>query len=62
MADDYYAIGAEINHFVEVLKAAEIPQITNFYKRISDLIIKNGDFILHTGELINSHVGGWFKY
>ena len=25
LADDYYAIGAEINHFVEVLKAAEIP-------------------------------------
>jgi len=25
LADDYFAIGAEINHFVEVLKAAEIP-------------------------------------
>jgi len=26
------------------------------------MIIKNGDFILHSGELINSSVGSWFKY
>jgi len=25
LADDYFAVGAEINHFAEVLKAAEIP-------------------------------------
>ena len=25
LANDYYAIGAEINHFQELLKSAEIP-------------------------------------
>ena len=53
LADDYFAIGAEIGRFSDLLKAAEIPQVTNFYKRISEMMIKNGDFILHSGELIN---------
>jgi hypothetical protein len=51
-----------INHFQEMLKTTEIPQITNFYKRISDLIIKNGDFTIHSAELMNNNVGYWFKY
>jgi hypothetical protein len=25
-------------------------------------MIKNGDFTLHTGELVNQSVGTWFKY
>ena len=29
LADDYYAIGAEINHFSELLKTTEIPQIVS---------------------------------
>ncbi len=62
MADDYYAIGAEIKHLAELLTAAEIPQIVNFYNRTAEMIIKNGDFTLHTGELINQSVGTWFKY
>lgn len=53
LADDYFAIGAEIKHLAELLNAAEIPQIVNFYNRTADMIIKNGDFSLHTGELIN---------
>ena len=46
MADDYYAIGAEINHFSELLKITEIPQIVSMYKRLSNLIIRNGDFTI----------------
>ena len=53
LADDYYGIGAEINHFAEMLSVAEIPQISNFYKRLGDMMMKNGDFVLHTGELTN---------
>lgn len=34
----------------------------HFYKRISDLIIKTGDFTLETGELMNHQCGSWFKY
>lgn len=53
LADDYFAIGAEIKHFAELLTAAEIPQITNFYNRLADMMVKNGDFSLHSGELVN---------
>lgn len=53
LADDYYAIGACVNSLQELLKMADIPQAVHFYKRISDLIIKTGDFTLETGELMN---------
>jgi hypothetical protein len=26
------------------------------------MMCKNGDFILSSGELVNRHVGSWFKY
>jgi hypothetical protein len=45
-----------------LLTAAEIPQITNFYNRLADMMVKNGDFTLHSGELVNQQVGTWFKY
>lgn len=62
LADDYYAIGAAINSFQELLKPADVPQACHFYKRLSDLVIKNGDFTLQTGEMMNHQCGSWFKY
>ena len=62
LADDYYAIGAEINHFSELLKTTEIPQIVSMYRRLSDLVIRNGDFTLQSGELMNQQLAAWFKY
>ncbi len=62
LADDYYAVGAAINNFQELLKIADIPQATHLYKRMGDLVIKNGDFTLTTGEMMNHHLGSWFKY
>lgn len=62
LADDYFAIAAEIKAIAEMLQCAEIPQITNFYNRIADMMVKNGDFVLHSGELVNQSVGSWFKY
>jgi len=53
LADDYFAIGAEINHFSELMKLTEIPQAVKFYRRLSDLIIRNGDHTIRSGELIN---------
>lgn len=44
------------------MKATEIPQVVNIYKRLSDLVIRNGDFTLHSGELFNNSLAGWFKY
>ena len=53
LADDYFAIGAEINHFSELMKLTEIPQAVKFYRRLSDLVIRNGDHTIRSGELIN---------
>ena len=61
MADDYYAIGAEINHFAELLKITEVPQIVNMYKRLSNLVIQNGDFTIQSGELMNQQLAAQFK-
>jgi hypothetical protein len=46
LADDYFAIGAEVNHFSELMKLTEIPQAVKFYRRLSDLIIRNGDYTI----------------
>jgi len=62
LADDYYAIGAEINHFSELMKVTDIPQISSMYRRLSDLIIRNGDFTLQSGELMNQQLAQWFKF
>lgn len=43
LADDYYAIGAEVAHLADMMKSTEIPQISNLYKHLSDLTIRNGD-------------------
>jgi len=32
------------------------------YEKISNIIIQNGDYILQTGELMNTQLSGWFKY
>ena len=62
LADDYFAIGAEVNHFSELMKLTEIPQAVKFYRRLSDLIIRNGDHTIRSGELINQNLAAWFKY
>jgi hypothetical protein len=62
LADDYYAVGAEINHFSELMKATEIPQISNLYRHLSELVVRNGDLTLHQGELMNESMSNWFKY
>jgi hypothetical protein len=62
LSDDYYAIGAEINHLSELIKAAEIPQASNFYKRLADMIFREGDFTLYQGEVMHAKVATWFKY
>jgi hypothetical protein len=43
LADDYYAIGAEIEQLSVMMKSTEIPQISNLYKHVADLVIRNGD-------------------
>ena len=62
LADDYFAIGAEVNHFSELMKLTEIPQAHKFYRRLSDLIIRHGDHPIRSGELMNQNLAAWFKY
>ena len=62
LADDYFAIGAEVNHFSELMKLTEIPQAHKFYRRLSDLIIRHGDHTIRSGELMNQNLAAWFKY
>ena len=44
------------------MKCTDIPQVVSMYRRLSDLIIRNGDFTLQSGELMNQQVAAWFKY
>jgi len=62
LADDYFAIGAEINHFSELMKLTEIPQAHKFYRRLSDLVVRHGDHTIRSGELMNQNLSAWFKY
>jgi hypothetical protein len=62
LAEEYYAIGTEIKRFATLLQLTDIPQINQIYSKFSDLAIKNGDFILQSGEIMNSQLSTWFKY
>lgn len=62
LADDFYAVGAEVQRLAALFKAVEIPQITLLYDRIGQQILRNGDFILQSGEVLNTNLNGWFKY
>jgi hypothetical protein len=54
LADDFYAVGAEVQRLAALFKAVEIPQITLLYDRIGQQILRNGDFILQSGEVLNT--------
>jgi hypothetical protein len=45
-----------------LLKSTDIPQIFILYEKMSELILRNGDFILQSGEVLNTQLNGWFKY
>jgi hypothetical protein len=54
LADEFYAVGAEIQRFSSLLKPVDIPQSTLLYDRLSSLVLRNGDFILQSGEILNT--------
>ncbi|CDW76278.1 px domain containing protein [Stylonychia lemnae] len=62
LADEFYAVGAEIQRFSSLLKPIEIPQVVLLYDRLANIILRNGDFILSSGEVLNTQLNGWFKY
>ena len=44
------------------MKATEIPQISQMYDRLSTQVLRNGDFILQSGEVLNNQLNSMFKY
>jgi len=54
LADEFYSIGAEISRLSALLKPIEIPQVVLLYDRLSSIILRNGDFVLQSGEVLNT--------
>lgn len=54
LADELYAVGAEIARLSYLYKSAEIPQIVQIYDKLSQLVFRNGDFVLQSGEVLNT--------
>jgi formylmethanofuran dehydrogenase subunit A len=44
------------------MKVTEVPQISTFYHRLAEMVVKNGDLVLKSGELVNQQLANWFKY
>eukprot|EP00347_Sterkiella_histriomuscorum_P022193 403331347 len=62
LADEYYAVATEVQRFSTLLKATEIPQVTQLYDKLSQIILRNGDFIMQSGEILNTQLSPWFHY
>jgi activator of HSP90 ATPase len=46
LADEFYGVASEIQRFSVLLRSTEIPQIQQLYDRLSQQVLRNGDFIL----------------
>ena len=46
LADEFYGIASEIQRFSVLLRSTEIPQIQQLYDRLSQQVLRNGDFVL----------------
>jgi hypothetical protein len=55
-------VASEIQRFSVLLRQTEIPQIQQLYDRLSHLVLRNGDYVLQSGELLNNQLNSWFKY
>ena len=62
LAEEYFAIATEVQRFSTLLGVTEIPQINQLYKKLSENLFKEGDFILQSGQLVNYQLSSWFKY
>ena len=55
-------MGAELNHFSELMKLTDIPQAFKFYRRLSELVVRHGDHTIRSGDLLHQSLSAWFKY
>ena len=62
LADEFYSVAAEIQRLSHLVRSTDIPQSVMLYDKLSQLVLRNGDFVLQSGEVLNSQLSGWFKY
>jgi len=63
LAQQYFGLSAELDNLQKlVLNKAEIPQFSNMYRRMSDLMRITGEMTLHQGHMVNDCLNSQFKY
>jgi hypothetical protein len=46
LSDELITVAAEIERFSMLLKAVDVPLISELYSQLSELILRNADFVL----------------
>jgi len=62
MAKHYFKLSTELDNLQKLSKYCEIPQYTNLYQRMSDLVHMTGELTVHQGFMINDTLNSHFKY
>lgn len=63
LAHTYFGLSTELDNLQKlVLKKTEIPQFSNLYQRISDLVRMTGELSIHQGFMVNDALNAQFKY
>ena len=63
MAAEYFALSTELDNLQKIILAnAEIPQFSNLYQRVSDLLRLTGELTVHQGFMVNDTLNAQFKY
>ena len=63
LSHTYFGLSTELDNLQKlVLKKTEIPQFSNLYQRISDLVRMTGELSIHQGFMVNDSLNSQFKY
>lgn len=63
LAHQYFGLSTELDNLQKlILKKTEIPQFSNLYQRISDLVRMTGELSIHQGFMVNDALNAQFKY
>ena len=63
LAHCYFSLATELDNLQKiVLQKTEIPQFSNLYQRVSDLVRQTGDLVVHQGYMVNDTLNSQFKY
>lgn len=63
LSHQYFGLSTELDNLQKlVLAKTEIPQFSNLYQRMSDLVRMTGELAVHQGYMINDSLNTQFKY